>query len=189
MKKQYLDEVQYQQMQPKLMSGQARVKVDRRVARQVFTHVSNQSIMETTGHSMLAKKAVILSGLILPVVLFAGCLVAIIYYFGWYSAIAVPLVGVFWTVIAGLTADKGGWVHSVTGLALGLGIAVLATANFGIPIALFSVSLWLQRMTYLLAEIWVTQLVTQSYGAYDMLVEHLYLFDPDGSADASSEAT
>ncbi|MEX0942608.1 MAG: hypothetical protein WD002_08690 [Pseudomonadales bacterium] len=185
MKKQYLNETQFQEIQPKFISGQAQIKVDRNVARQVFTHVPNKSIVETTGRSMLGKKVIILTGLILPVILFLACLILIVYYFGWYSTIVVPLTGIFWTIIVGLTADKGTWIHSTAGIAVGLGIAVLVPINFGIPIALFSVSLWLQRMTYLLAEIWVTELVTQSYGAYDMLAEHLSLSIDDATSDAT----
>lgn len=173
----YLTREQFDGMQARLDSGRASLTVSRRVSRQFFTRVSNASIRATTGRSVLWQKCAIWAGLIASLALLVWCMAAVIYYFGWFAAVAVPIVGIFWTVIAGLTGDKGSCWYSNAGLVVGLGLALMMVPAYAIPLALFTLSLWIHRTTYWIAQIWLTALVTTSFGAYDMLVEHIDLED------------
>jgi len=176
--KKYLTEDEYLSFQQRLARGEARLTIARRVARQFFTHVENASIRSITGRSMALQKLVIRVGIALPYVLLLLCIGAIIMYFGWFAALGVPLAGMFWTVIAGLTGDKGTWAHGTVGLVVGLGLAAVIDVIYAIPVTLCVISLWLHRMTYILAQLWITRLVSNSFAAYDMLVEHIDIEDP-----------
>ena len=126
----------------------------------------------------MGQKLVIWAGIVVSAALLVVCCAEVIFYFGWFAAFGVPLVGMFWTVIAGLTGDQGTWLHGAIGLVVGLALAAILESAYGIPLALFVISLWLHRTNYGLAQRWLTQLISSSYGAFDMLVEHIEIDDP-----------
>lgn len=175
--KKYLTEEEFETVSQHLASGEASIVVPRRVARQFFTRVPIESIRATTGRFMFPQKIAIWVGVLASPALLVVCIGAVIYYFDWFAALAVPIVGMFWTVIAGLTGDKGDIWYGIAGLVAGLLLAWLLEPAYGIPLALFTVSLFIHRITYQVAELWLTGLVSSSFGAYDMLVEHIELED------------
>lgn len=175
--KKYLTEQEFETVRQHLASGEASLVVPRRVSRQFFTRVPVESIRATTGRFMLLQKIAIWAGVLAAPLLLVICIGAVIFYFDWFATLAVPIVGMFWTVIAGLTGDKGEVWYGVAGLAAGLLFAWLLEPAYAIPLALFSLSLFIHRITYEVAQIWLTGLVSSSFGAYDMLVEHIELED------------
>lgn len=191
--KKYLEADEYESLRSRIAAGKASMRVSKSVARQFFMRVTNESVKAETGESIPLKKLVIWSGVVAPVVLLFSALWQIVIDFGWAAAIAVPLVGIFWTVIAGFTAEKGGWIESIVALVLGLGIAWLLPSDYGLALALLTISLIIHRISHGLAQHWVERLVGRSFAAYDMLVEHITIRDPDAPADdmkvASGAAT
>ncbi len=177
-KKHYLTEAEWQALQLRLADQSATMSVPRNVARQVVTRVDNRSIKATTGQSFFLQKAVIWFGIIIANVLFVSTLIAIAYYFQWTATLGIPLVGAFWFIIAGFTGDQGSWVHGVVGAAIGLSLAAFMPAEYQVPVVLFTLSLWVHRLTYLLAQIWINKLIRTSFATYDMLVEHVEIHDP-----------
>lgn len=175
--KRYLTESEHEELRRSLERGDATLSVPRSVARQFFLRVDNASIVETTGESMVLQKSLIWLGIIGHATLFIASLVSIGYYFGWMATVGIPLVGIFWTILAGLTGDKGSMLHGSIGLAAAVLLAVLIPIGYAVPLILFATSLWLHRSCYMLAQYWVTSLVVRSFPAYDMLVEHIDVED------------
>lgn len=176
--KYYLSENEFVEMRQRLQSGEASLTVAASVARQFFTRVSNASIEETTGRSMMLQKLAVFSGIVVATLLLLAGLGLVIYSFGWGAAILVPLLGIFWTVLAGFTGDRGNWIHTVVGLVVGVGLGLLVDDAYGTPLILLTVSLCIHRSTYQLAQYFVVDLVSTSFPAYDMMVEHIVLRDP-----------
>ncbi len=173
----YLTESEHDILRAQISAGDASIQISKEVARQFFTHVSNSSVQSTLGESITFKKLVIYAGIFLPIALLVATLGAILYLFGWGAAIGIPLTGAFWTIVAGLAGARGSWVHDAVGLAAGMGIAVVIPPEYSIPLAMFTTSLIMYRLNYLLAQVWLERLVARSFVAYDMLVEHIKVRD------------
>lgn len=184
----YLTEEQFEGVQMRLDARRASLNVPRRVSRQFFTRVPNASIRAVAGRSLAWQKAVIRAGAIATFALLAGCLASVIHYFGWFAAVGAPMVGIFWTIIAGLTGDKGSWWYGAAGLIAGLTLAVFLDRAYAVPLVLFSLSIWIHRGTYHLAQIWLIGLVSSSFAAFNMLVEHIDLEDAELAQEQSEPA-
>jgi len=182
--KPYLTREQFDELRPRIEEGGVRMRVSKSIARQFFLRVENTSVRETTGESLQLEKALIWLILVTSIVLMLAALYFIVVDFGWGAAVAVPLVGIFWTVVAGFTSERGDWRHGAIGLALALGLAWIVPAAYGIPLALIAISLVLLRSAYDLAQHWVEDLVGRSFPAYDMLVDHV---DVEGEQFESSD--
>jgi hypothetical protein len=176
--KKYLTEQEFDEVQSRIRRGQASVTIPARVARQFFTHISNASIRDTTLSSALLQKSLIWSGVAGAPILLLVCCLLIVGSAGWWAAIILPLTGIFWTIIAGLTNENGKW-HSITVILLAsIACLFFLPPGFSLPLFLFVFSLWIHRMTYILAQKLLTGLVNNFYPAYDMLTEHIELNDP-----------
>ena len=176
---QYLSEPEFLELQTRLAQNEASLTIGRRIARQVFTRVSNSEITSTFGRSQLWKKAIIWTTVIGPILLFVLCLGALIPPFGWMAAIAVPLVGIFWTVLIGYMSDKGTLPYNTAGLAVALLLVAFVPQEYGWPVALLAVSVWINHLGYVLAQHWVEAMARDSFKVYDMLVEHIAIKDAD----------
>lgn len=176
---QYLSEPEFLELQTRLEQNKASLTIGRRIARQVFTRVSNSDITSTFGHSQLWKKVVIWATVFGPVVIFVLCLGALIPPFGWMATMAVPLVGIFWTVLIGYMSDKGPLAYNTAGLLAALLLAWFVPQEYGWPVALFAVSVWINHLGYVLAQRWVEAMARTSFKVYDMLVEHIVIKDAD----------
>lgn len=171
----YLDEADFENLRQKLEARQAKILISKSIARQFFFRVSNQSILETTGESLVFKKSAIWAILGLAMVLMLTTLGSIILDSGWSAAITVPLVGIFWTVVAGLTSHLGSWVHSAVALVAATLIAWFLPASYALPLMELTLSIVLIRFAHELAQRWVTALVSRSFAAYDMMAPHITL--------------
>lgn len=173
----YLTEAEFDGLRERVSEGQSTMTISPSLARQFFLRVSNRSIVETTGESLVWQKLAIWTGAVVAPVLLGLCVLSIIYYFEWFATLGVPLVGMFWTVIAGLTGHRGSWKHTLVGLAVGLVLAAALENAYRIPLIFFVLSLAVHRTNYQLAGLWLTKLINRSFGAYDMLVEHIHVED------------
>ena len=97
--------------------------------------------------------------------------------FGWWAAIAVPVAGASWAIIAGLTYEDGEWLSITILLAASIASYLFLTPTYSIPLIFFVFSLWLHRMTYILAQKLLIDIVEDSYAAYDMLAENVEIQD------------
>lgn len=174
----YLTEPEHAALREQIAAGQSSISIPKAVSRQFFTHVSNASVRGTLGESIRLRKLIIYGGILVPVALMLATLAAILVLFGWGAAIGIPLAGAFWVIVAGLAGDRGSWIHDAVALILGISLASLIPREYGIPLTLFTVSLTLYRLNYLLAQVWLERLVIRSFAAYDMLVEHVRVSEP-----------
>lgn len=172
----YLSEEAYQAAMTRYRRGELNLSVPKIVARQFFTHVGNKSVQATSGTSILLQKLSIGTAVLAaPVIfLFAMSFIYNIYSPG-ISATALPIVGITWTVLYGLTSDHGGWYHGSLPLLASIAAWLIFDLPFTNPLLLFVFSLWLQRATYLLSQTWLEELVASSYPAFEILEEHVTL--------------
>ena len=173
----FINEQEYIDLLSRLQAGQAHLVVPRQVARDFFLRTSNHAIKHATGQSALISKSIIWIGVITAPLLF---LIAAIYFIidsGWAATIMVPLLGIFWTIIAGLTGDKGSFLQGTLAIIAGAILAAVLPAEYAIPLALIIVSLWVQRNIFFNAEYFLLRMISQSFAAFDMLIEHIEIID------------
>ena len=173
----FINEQEYIDLLPRLQARQAHLVVPRQVARNFFLRNSNQAIKQATGQSALVSKLIIWIGVITAPLLF---LIAAIYFImdsGWAATVMVPLLGIFWTIIAGLTGDQGSFLQGTLAMIAGAVLAAILPTEYAIPLALIIVSLWVQRNIFFIAEYFLLHLISQSFAAFDMLIEHIEIVD------------
>ena len=173
----FINEQEYIDLLPRLQARQAHLVVPRQVARNFFLRTSNHAIKQATGQSALVSKLIIWIGVITAPLLF---LIAAIYYImdsGWAATVMVPLLGIFWTIIAGLTGDQGSFLQGTLAMIAGAVLAAILPTEYAIPLALIIVSLWVQRNIFFIAEYFLLHLISQSFAAFDMLIEHIEIVD------------
>jgi len=172
---QFLNEEEHQRLQQQIAEGKTRLTIPRSVARQFFLRVDNKSIKETTNESAIAKKLLIWSGTISAPILFGVCAILLIVETGAFAALAVPLAGVMWTVLAGFTSETGDWPSITIAVAVTGILYALSGDPYSLALVIFTLSLWVHRMTFVVAQRFLTQIVASSFAAYDMLVDHVQL--------------
>ena len=187
--KEYLSEEQFKDVQSHVTTGAASITVPRGISRQFFMRVTNDSIKSTTGKSALAQKSAIWAFEIISLLCLAICCVALIDAFSWWATMAVPLTGIFWAVLAGLTNENGDWRTITAALFGALLSGLFMPESFSSPLMLFVFSLWIHRMSFLLSQNFLIKLVTGSYAAYDMLAEHVEISHPGSQAQQTREMT
>ena len=131
---------------------------------------------------MLAQKLLIWLLILTSGATFIVAALLIIGSFGFWSGIAVPLIGIFWTILAGLTYDHSGMKGMSAILALSAVAFFYVTPDYSEPGFFFVLSIWLYRTSYISAQAFLTNLIEGSYAAFDMLVEHIEIQEVD-SAD------
>jgi hypothetical protein len=174
----YLTEDEYAALQMRIEAGDSTIAVPRGVARQFFTHVSNSSIKSITDTSMFWQKSTIWAGILFSILTLLAAAVLIINSFGNWAAVAVPLTGIFWVVLAGLTYNEGSWTSTTVILITSISAIFFMAQIYSLPAFFFILSVWSYRITYLLAESLLARLLKRSYAAFDMLVEHIEIQEP-----------
>ena len=155
-------------------NGRADVYLPRNFSRHFFTHVPTSSIRSVTGNRHLGAKLLVLSCLVAGVATGFGSLYVIAVTFESLAFLAVPLVGILWTVIAGFTTEMGaGLKITIPGF-----IVVVALASFIPPpyrdaLLMLITSLFLYRTAHLLAQHFLTGLVMASFPAWEMMEMHV----------------
>lgn len=173
-----ISEEEYQSLTSDVKSGKKSLHISRNIARQFYTRVSNQSVQETASQSAARDKSIVYAGLTLSPVLLLFCALIIIYNFGGWAAIVVPLVGIFWAVLAGLTSAEGSWQAASGALIISIIAAAFDPNEYTVPLALFVMSIWAHRLTYIFAQRQLLVLVATSYPAFDMLADHIEVAEP-----------
>jgi len=180
---QLLSEKDYLALQKRLEAGTAELTVPRQIARQFFFRVTSKAVVSITGQSVLLQKAFLHLLFAVSVGLFMACLALLFTGFNLGAAIAIPAIGIFWTIITLLTSDKGNqWVGHL-GVSLSLLPLLFLSPSYSYPLALIGVSIWLHRWMYFLARYWLVALVTRSYDAFDMMVEHIDITEKENQGD------
>jgi hypothetical protein len=171
----HLSKDEHKVLQSELTSGSARIHVTRSMARQFFFNVTNQNVSSQTGVSVLGQKLLVLTLLATALILIITCLILTALEFGSAAVFAAPLVGIFWTVIVGLTTDSGSIRLSTL---LSIPCLLLAYYLPGEYVWLFGnfiASIYCYRVAHILAQNFLVTLVSSSYHAYDMLDEQIVL--------------
>jgi hypothetical protein len=173
----YLTEEEFKGVQAHIKVGDASLTISRSIARRFFMRVSNASIRSNTGNSALLQKMLVwlTQACALSCLLICGGMM--IDSFGWWAALAVPVAGASWAILAGLTNEDGEWLSITILLAASIASYALVTSTYSMPLIFFVLSLWLHRMTYILAQKLLIDIVEDSYAAYDMLAENIEIQD------------
>ncbi|MFT4853143.1 MAG: hypothetical protein ACI9YR_001527 [Bacteroidia bacterium] len=171
----HLTKDEHKVLQSDLSSGSARIHVTRSMARQFFIKVTNRKVRDLTGVSVLGQKLLVLALLATALILIVTCLVLTALEFGSAAVFAVPLVGIFWTVIVGLTTNSGSMLLSTLLLIPCLLLAYYLPVEYVWLLGNFIASIYCYRVAHILAQNFLVRLVSSSYDAYDMLDEQIVL--------------
>ncbi len=171
----YLTPEQYQDLLKEIEQGQSSLSVSRNLARQFFFNVGNRNIRDLTGVSMRGRKTTVVALLFLALGLAALCLGLVVREFGWWATIGVPMVGIFWTVLAGFSTEMGGYLSNLLWLVGSALAAYFLPQEFSLTLVTFALSMFTYQMAHLIAETFLLQLIHTSYDAYDMLCEQIEL--------------
>ena len=127
----YSAPAEHARLAQEVTDGTVAVSISRSIARQFYTMTPLAEIKSKTGHTELLAKLLVWSGLLVTPVLFTLSALLIIYYYGWWAAINIPLAGILWSVIAGFLNPTGSWVSVSAALALCAAVAAadLAAAS------------------------------------------------------------
>ena len=169
----HLTPEEFTDLQSELDEGASRLHFTRSFSRRFFTNVGLRSVKEHTGLSILPEKTLVIALLVMSLLLLIACLADIYVRFGWLSLFVLPLVGIFWTVLAGFTTEMGSWLSSTASLLVVLFICFWLPRDYAEPAAMFATSVYLYRLGHILAFRFLSRLIARSYDAYDMLYEQI----------------
>jgi hypothetical protein len=169
----YLTKDEYKVLQSDLSTGVARLFVTRSLARHFFINVTNRNIKDLTGVSVLGKKSQVLALLVTALILITACLVLTAMEFGWAAMFAIPLVGIFWTIIVGFTTESGSMLFSTVLFIPCLLLSYFLPGAYGWLFANFVASIYCYRVAHMIAQNFLITLLSSSYDAYDMLSEQI----------------
>ncbi len=172
----YISETEFEALQLDRRNGKVEVSMPREVARQFFLRITVAEVKATTGRSILFPKLLVWLFTIASPLLFLACVVSFVMsHSAWEASLIVPIAGICWTVIYGLTSNQGGWLVGTVPLLISASPLVNPTFNPADPFFLFVLSIWLQRASYLLSEHWLMSIVMGHYGAFEMMETHLQI--------------
>lgn len=171
----YLSAEQFADAQANIAKGSATLTIPRATARQFFTRVSNQDIKGKTGQTVLGKKLVIWTGIILSPTLLLACFTNVGFSFGWAAFLAIPMIGIFWKIFASYTSEHGSWLSLFVILMITAANMTMMESAYSLALFLFTLSLWAHRLTYVAAQAFLQNIVADSFSAYDMLAEHVVI--------------
>ncbi len=167
-------------LQQEFREGRSAISIPRAVARRFFTHVAASAIRTTTGQGAFLKKTVIWAGLLFSPLVLGACCLLVAWEFEWIATLVIPIIGIFWTIFAGYTSNIGRWQPATLLVAAAVANLYVMPPDLSRPLLLFILSLWIHRITYILAEHWLTGLVEKSFSAYEMLEEHIVIVEKTG---------
>ena len=172
----YLSEQDYNNLMTDRKAGNIDIEISKEVARQFFTHLSRHNIEQKIGRSVTLKKLLILLFALAAPAVFA-CYMYSVYahYDATAASFIIPASGIFWIVVYGFTSNQGGWLIGTIPLVAAALLVFTTELKLAEPLTLLLLSLWLQRSTYLLATFWLKDIISQSYAAFEELVEHIQI--------------
>lgn len=164
---------EYEKLQTDLDEGNAEIIVSRNFSRQFFFNVGNRNIQNLTGESMVGRKSVVVGLLLFSLALAALCLALVVREFGSWATVGVPLVGIFWTVLAGFSTEMGSFVSHTLIMASSAVAAWFLPQEYAVTLIVFGFSMYCFLLAHLIAEVFMKQLLRTSFDAYDMLCEQI----------------
>ena len=172
----FITEAEFGQLQQDHRRGAVEVSLSREVARTFFLRITNAEVKNTTGKSILLQKLIVwFSCLASPFAFVASMAFFLTDHSAWEATLILPIAGICWTVIYGLTSNMGGWLVGTFPLVIAASPLINETGTLTDPILLFVLSIWLQRASYLLSESWLMSIVMNHYEAFEMMEEHLQI--------------
>jgi hypothetical protein len=172
----YITEAEFAQLQADRKRGAVEVSLPREVARQFFLRITSSEVKATTGKSIALQKLLVWICTITSPILFVASLVFFaMTHSAWESTLILPIAGICWTVIYGLTSNQGGWLIGTVPLVICAFPMASSGANTSDPLFLFVLSIWLQRASYLLADRWLMAIVMRHFEAFEMMEAHLQI--------------
>ena len=168
-----LTEDEYKSLITEITGGTARLSVSRALARQFFLRVGNRNVRDLTGQSVIGQKLVVFCLLAAAVSLVIACFFLLAGVYGFIALFAIPLVGIFWTVVAGFTTEYGTVTASTLVCGACLGATFLLPQAYQMPLAAFLLSVYCYRLAHIAAQMFLLQLLMTSFSAYDMLCEQI----------------
>lgn len=172
----YITEAEFTQLQADRKSGAVDVSLPREVARQFFLRITSAEVKATTGKSITLQKLLVwFCAITSPILFLASMVFFAMTHSAWESTLILPIAGICWTVIYGLTSNQGGWLIGTVPLVICALPMANPSANTADPIFLFVLSIWLQRASYLLADRWLMSIIMGHYDAFEMMEAHLQI--------------
>jgi hypothetical protein len=174
-----LNEEAYAELQAKIADGKAGIRVSRSMARQFYLVVGNRNVRDLTGQSVLLEKILVIGLLLVSLIAMLASLVLIGVNFGHGAIVGIPLIGIFWTIIVGLTTEYGDLAQTVVVSALLAFAAAALPPDYLWPFEAFVASVAAYRLAHLFAQRLLAQLIGSSYDAYDMLSAQVEIVTPE----------
>ena len=97
----------HEDLRQKILEAQGSLVILPGVAPHFFAEVSKSSIKSTTRIKDTAEKLLIWGDVNLALLL--ACFAAVAQGFGWTSALAIPLIGIFWLIFARYKSENEKW--------------------------------------------------------------------------------
>lgn len=171
----FKSESEFKDLREAFRAHQVDITLPRQVARQFLLRIKSQEVKRTTGKSIAWKKALVwLMNILSPIIFVISLCLIILNYGVWEASLIVPIAGICWIVIYGLTSDQGGWLIGTIPLVISA-IPVVESGQIASPLFLFILSIWLQRTSYLISTYWVLDIVMNSFDAFEMMEEHMLI--------------
>lgn len=158
--------------------GKLRLGIDRPYARKFYTDVPLRLVEQETGEAPYFEKVVSYACFLgSPIALLLSSIVAI-FTFGWWSVAVVPLSFVTWLLYAGRSAAG---TSRLFGITLVLAAVLLFhvvqpdARRFTSFFLLFTLSLWLHRLLYVAATVFLRSFIIRNHRAFTFVYDHVVI--------------
>ena len=171
----HLSQEEHAALQAEVTAGDATINISGTTARRFFLRVSSREVHETVGHGTAFQRSIVWAGTLLGPALLIACCAVIALTSGFWAAVGIPLIGMFWAVLAGLNNEDGDWQVVTVALIVGIGIFAWSPGGYTGPLLLFIASIWIHRITFLVARAFLLKLVMRSHATWEELGDHLFV--------------
>ena len=154
-------------------ADRARISISRSLSRRFYTRVSHRNVRDLTGRSQRLHKSIVIFLIGISLTLILISLILIGRNFGYATVVAIPLTGIFWTILAGFTTEHGTLRFTSALAVVGVTLLQLLPPNYSWPASLFITSLFIYHTAHILAQLFLLGLLVDSYDAFDMMVDHI----------------
>jgi hypothetical protein len=158
--------------------GELRLGIDRPYARKFYTDVPLRFIEQETGETPYLEKLIALMCFIgSPVALLLSSIVAVMN-LGWWSVGVIPLSFIAWLLYAGRSAAGTSRLLGITILLLATVLAYVLQPDWRrwtLFLTLFTLALWLHRVLYTVATIFLRSFVIRNYRAFSLVYDYVVI--------------
>ncbi len=154
-------------------TGRARIVITRGLARRFYTRVGHRNVRDLTGQSQWHHRSIVIGLLGISLTLILIGLILLGMHLGFGAVVAIPLTGIFWTILAGFTTEHGDLRLTSLLTIIVLVPCQLLPQTYVWTASLFITSLFIYHTTHIVAQAFLCQLLVESYEAFDMLADHI----------------